>query len=96
MKKYEIEKEKCECTITEFYDHAARIIGIEYGKEPKFDCRKICVTKKVQECLWEHYRSFGCLDEEIASLFLGIGPKACLEDDGYFFTIEEGFVVDGD
>lgn len=96
MKKYEIEKEKCECSITTFYDHAARIIGIEYGKEPRFDCRKICVTKKVAESLLGYYKSFELTNDEIAAIFLSFGPKACLEDDGYFFTIEEGFVVDGD
>lgn len=60
-------------------------------------CRKICVTKSVQEVLWSYYRDEkGKTDEQIAVMLLGYGPKANLEEHGileYRAEVEDGFIV---
>lgn len=66
----------------------------------KFDCRKICVTKDVQEVLWSYYREEkNQTDEQIASILLIGGPKANLEEYGileYRAEVENGFVSCGE
>lgn len=93
-------KEDCYCDLTEFYENVARKIPVEITDENCFDCRKICVTKAVQEVLWSYYREEkNRTDEQIASILLIGGPKANLEEHGileYRAEVENGFVFCGE
>lgn len=92
-----LRKEDCYCDLMGFYENIARKILVEITDETCFDCRKICVTKSVQETLWCYYRDEkGKNDEQIAAMLLGYEPKANLEEHGipeYRAEIEDGFII---
>lgn len=94
-KRYSIDKSKCECGVVEFFANAAEIIGaITWPYKTQYDCRKICVSERVQDCIWKHYsKSMGFTDKEIATLLLHYGPKATIKDDLYCFEVEDGFIT---
>lgn len=56
VKSVQLRKEDCYCDLTEFYENVARKIPVEITDKTCFDCRKICVTKLVQEASWSYYR----------------------------------------
>lgn len=94
-KRYSIPKEQCVCGITELYDNAAKIMGISNIEKIQYDCRKISITKKVLDYIFEFYHSQNCDDETIATWMLLYGPKADLKGEGCEFEIEDGFVAKG-
>lgn len=83
--------------MTKFYENVARKIPVGITKKTCFDCRKICVTKSVQEVLWSYYRDEkGKTDEQIAAMWLGYRLKANLEEHGileYRAEIEDDFIA---
>lgn len=89
-------KGDCYCDLTTFYENVARKIPVEITEKTCFDCRKICITKSVQEALWSYYRDEkGKTDEQIAVMLLGYGPKANLEEHSiqeYRAEIEKSFI----
>lgn len=91
-----LRKEDCYCDLTDFYENVARKIPVEITGKTRFDCRKVCVTKSVQKALWSYYLDEkGKTDEQIATMLLGYGPKANLEERGireYRAEVEEGFI----
>ena len=97
IKNVQLRKEDCYCDLTEFYENVARKILVGITDKTCFDCRKICVTKSVQEVLWSYYRDEkGKTDEQIAAMWLGYGPKANLGERGipeYRAKIEDGFII---
>jgi hypothetical protein len=97
VKSVQLRKEDCYCDLTKFYENVARKIPAEMTDKTCFDCRKICVTKSVQEALWSYYRDEKeKTDEQIATMLLGYGPKANLEEHGileYRAEVEDGFIV---
>lgn len=96
MKKgYLIDKSKCDCNVKEFFDNAAKIMGVTVTDKTRYDCRKICVSKLVLDRIWQHYsKRRGYRNYEITSLLLQYGPKATLKRDAYCFEVEDGFIVD--
>lgn len=60
-----------------------------------YDCRKLSITKKVLDCLYEFYHSENQSDETITTCMLLYGPKADLDGDGYAVEVEDGFVTKG-
>lgn len=88
------------CDLATFYENVARKISARITDKTKFDCRKICVTKDVQEVLWSYYREEkNQTDEQIASILLIGGPKANLEEHGileYRAEVENEFVSCGE
>ena len=94
-KRYSIPKEQCTCGIRELYDNVAKILGISDVSEVVYDCRKLSITKKVLDCLYEFYHSENQSDETITTCMLLYGPKADLEGDGYEVEAEDGFVTKG-
>lgn len=96
IKTVSLKKEDCYCDLDTFYENVARKISVRTTDKTKFDCRKICVTKAVQEVLWSYYREEkNRTDEQIASILLIGGPKANLEEHGileYRAEVENGFV----
>lgn len=92
-KRYLIKREKCECTLYNFYKNVAEVTGKKNLDELQYDCRKICVTKPVQESIRKFYLDEGYGEGEIGALFLIGGPKANLDGDDYAFEVEKGFAV---
>lgn len=96
LKRYSLSPADCECGLAEFYENAAKKLDIRITEKTQFDCRKICVTKPVQDCIWKHYYDKGHSNAEISALFLQLGPKANLDGEAFEFTVEDGFVTEGE
>lgn len=94
-KRYKLSKEDCECGLEDFYENAAKLMGVEVTDKTNYDCRKICVTEPVQNYIWKHYAEQGHSGLEIAAFMLQYGPKANLDGDTLEFTAENGFVTEG-
>lgn len=96
--RHAIPMEKCERSLIDFYENVAAICGITATEKDIFDCRKVCVTKAVQECLIDHYlKTYPNVSrEQVLQQLLLCGPKANLEGDGYEFEAEDGFVHKGE
>ncbi len=96
--RHAIPMEKCEQSLIEFHEYVAAVCGITATENNIFDCRKVCVTKSVQECIIEHYlKSYPKVSrEQVLQQLLLCGPKANLEGDGYEFEVEDGFVRKGE
>lgn len=95
-KRYIVTEEQCNCKLAEFFDNVAKLSG-ETGDISKltYDCRKICVTKPVQDCIWKCYLDAGNSGEQIAAFWVLFGPKANLEGESLEVEIEDGFIVRG-
>lgn len=93
-------KEDCYCGLVSFYENVARKMGVKVTEETRYDCRKICVTKPVQEALWVFYRNkMDQSDDWIAAIMLQFGPKANLEETGmseYRAEVKEDFACNED
>lgn len=97
VKSVQLRKEDCYCDLTKFYENVARKIPAEITDKTCFDCRKICVTKSVQEALWSYYR-----DEKkrptsrLLRCCWDTGRRPNLEEHGileYRAEVEDGFIV---
>ena len=73
----------------------AKIMGVSDLSKVVYDCRKLSITKKVLDCLYEFYRSENQSDETITTSMLLYGPKADLDGDGYEVEVEDGFITKG-
>lgn len=87
-KRYSIPKEQCTCGISEFYDNVAKIMGVSDLSKVVYDCRKLSITKKVLDCLYEFYHSENQSDETITTFMLLYGPKANLDGDESIFYLD--------
>lgn len=94
-KMYAMSKEECECGLTEFYDNVARRMGFDNTVDLQYDCRKICITKSIDKCIWQHCFKEGMSGFEISAMLLSFGPKANLERLGYYVEVEDGFIIAG-
>jgi hypothetical protein len=94
-KRYPITKEQCMCSIGKLYDTVAIIMGISDISKAVYDFRKLSITKKVLDCMYEFYRLENRDDEFITTCMLLYGPKADLDGEGYEVEVEDGFVTKG-
>lgn len=94
MKLYPIAKSDCMYGLFCFYENVAKTAGLKTTKDSRYDCRKICVSKPIQNCLWQYYIDCGHSDKEIATFFIQFGPKASLQGNEFIFEIEDGFVLE--
>ena len=94
-KRYSISKEQCTCGISELYDNVAKIMGVLDLSKVVYDCRKLSITKKVLDSLYEFNHSEYQSDETITTCMRLYGPKADLDGDGYAVEVEDGFVTKG-
>ncbi len=88
--------EDCYCDLSAFYENVAKKLSFKVTDKTEFDCRKICVSKSVQETIWLYYREEENMDAgDISMLWLSFGPKANLEDKNnlYAVAIENGFIT---
>ena len=58
-KRYSISSFQCCQSIENFYENAAKIIGITVTENTVYDCRKIRVTVPVQNCIFAYYKEKG-------------------------------------
>lgn len=93
-KRYSIQKEQCECGLMEFYENAAKKMGIKITDKTQYDCRKICITRRVQDCIWNYYAEKGYSEEKITSILIQFGPKANISDNVFDFEAEDSFIVE--
>ena len=85
-----LRREDCYCDLTTFYENVARRLRKKVTDKTKFDCRKICVTKSVQEVLWSYYREEkNRTDEQIAAMLLGYGLKPIWKNMGFWSTVQK-------
>lgn len=92
----ELTFDDCYQSLVDFYEKAAELGGIKYTKDSCFDCRKICVTKEVQDILFLYYKEQLNLDaREIGSHFLQFGPKASLKKDADSDNPRRAFIKPG-
>ncbi len=87
--------DECNCGLCDFYTHVARKMVVKDCDNVQFDCRRICVTKSVQDAIWNYYRSEDLSDTEISILLLMSGPKANLSGLEYRAEVEDGFIIGG-
>lgn len=93
-----LKKEDCYCNLVTFYQNVAKAMGCDPLKVimTSFDCRKLRVTKPVQDEIWAFYRDTeGANDVDLAMLWVMFGPKADLEGEGYAAELQEGFFLNG-
>lgn len=90
-----VEEKDCYCSLNNFYEKVAKKMGIAITDDIIFDCRKICVTKAVQDELWAYYYNEECLSNfQISALFLHAGPKANIQiPNQYIIEAENGFAM---
>lgn len=97
MKKVQLTQEECRQKLTAFYETVAKKAGIPISDDDQFNCKKICVTKAVQDEISACYQEDGFDARGINQLFLMIGPKANqTPEDKYFAVIKNGFVIRGE
>lgn len=82
--------------LTTFYVNVAKKLSPNVTDDVMFDCRKVCVTKSVEDCIWSYYKELEKMDKwDIVTLWLICGPKSNLEEDGlsYQVGVEDGFII---
>lgn len=95
-KRYSLTEEQCQCMLIDFFDNVARLMGVTDDiSKLRYDCRKICVTKLVQDHIWKYYSYAGNSSEHIATIWSIYGPKANLEGESLEVEIEDGFIIRG-
>lgn len=95
-KRYVLLQSDCECSLVDFYENVAKKTEADITDATRYDCRKICITKSVQEGIWKHYTENGQSDEQIATLMLQYGPKANLTGEDFAVAIEDGFITESE
>mgnify|MGYP006916355692 CR=1 FL=1 len=91
-------KEDCYCDLIDFYKNVAAKMGYNRLQiaTMSFDCRRIRVTKPVQDAIWAYYRdAMDASDQELAMLWVCSGPKADLEGESYAAESKDGFLTFG-
>lgn len=87
-------QKECYHSIIDLYD----IIAAKMQYDPQkvnYDCRKICVTKSVQEQVYAYYKEeHHASIEAIGSAWLAMGPKASLPGEDYQVEVQKGFIVE--
>lgn len=91
-----LKKEDCYCDLTTFYVNVAKKLSANVTDDVIYDCRKVCVTKSVENLIWSYYEEQEKMDiYGIAALWLFGGPKTNLEEDSlnYRVSVENGFII---
>lgn len=96
MSRFELTASQCDCGLVDFYKNVCIVAGQDpCNIDLRFDCRNIHVTASVQEKIFNYYKlACNSTDEGFSALWILYGPKADLEEDGYFVQIDEGFFTE--
>ncbi len=91
-----LKENQCYCGLVDFYNNICIAAGQDSSNiDLRFDCTKIHVTSSIQEQIFKYYKTTcHSTDEGFAALWVLYGPKADLEEDGYFVQIDEGFFTE--
>lgn len=93
MKKIILDVKECYCGLSTFYENVAKKMGVAVTDSTQFDCRKIYVSRPVQEEICVYYRDEKCKANcEISAMLLCYGPKANVDSVQYVAVVEEGFL----
>lgn len=95
--RYSLTADQCNCALLDFYKNCAKEAGLmviesTVNDRYEYDCRKVCITKAVQQQIRDWYYNNGYTVAEISAILIIYGPKACLEGDKLGFTVQDGFV----
>lgn len=86
--------------LVEFYDSVAQVLGAD-SEKAQYDCRKICISSYMQDCIYNAYRSRYPeeyqsnkiqFDTQITMKLAISGPKVAPELEKFQVLIEEGFL----
>ena len=96
MKKIELRKEECYCSLMALYD----AISVKLGYNPskvRYDCRKIQVSEDVRDAVYLWYHENNEVEErDMNIIWLHFGPKVFMDDkrkNSYYVEVEKGFIV---
>lgn len=83
--------------LPEFYEYIANLLGCSHA--PNFDCRKLLISKTVQNRLYENYRrefehekDDYAFNSQITSMLLLYGPKVSNSLGDFEVLVERGFI----
>ena len=84
--------EEVYCSLDELYNNVAKRMNISMiGK--MFDCRKIEISKRIQDELFNYYKEEkGCDECQVGMLLCFAGPKANGNLEGFEIIVEDGFI----
>ena len=83
-------------SITDFYELVARRVNLKLEGNYTFDCRKINVSKNIQDALFKYMEDTGHSQEHICMVWCIYGPKAFEEFPDNTVEVLDGFVDTGD
>lgn len=83
-------------SITQFYEYVARKANLKLEGNYTFDCRKINVSKDIQDALFKYMEASGYSQETICMMWCVYGPKAFEEFPDNTVELLDGFVNVGD
>lgn len=98
-----MELKDCDITnklLVEFYDSVAKAIGADV-ENVQYDCRKICISSYMQDCIYEAYRNrypeeyksnMLQFDTQVTMKLAICGPKVASELTKYQVLLEDGFL----
>ena len=98
-----IELKDCDISnklLVEFYDSVAQVLGADI-ENVQYDCRKICISSYMQDCIYDAYRrrypeeyesNKIQFDTQVTMKLAISGPKVAPELTNYQVLIEEGFL----
>lgn len=88
--------------LVEFYDAVGAVLNTNVNNV-QYDCRKICISSYIQDCIYEAYRTRFPeqyinnplqFDTEVTMTLAISGPKVSHELSNYQVRIEEGFLCE--
>ena len=83
-------------SITQFYEFVAVKANLKLEGDYTFDCRKINVSKDIQDALFKYMEENGYSQETICMMWCVYGPKAFEEFPDNTVELLDGFVNVGD
>ena len=96
MRKIELRKEECYCSLMALYDTISEKLGYNPSKV-KYDCRKIQVSEDIQNEVYLWYRENNDVEEkDMCVIWLHFGPKVFMNDkrkNSYYVEVEKSFIV---
>ena len=93
--KINLTKEECYTDILSFYNIISNKLGLNIGKDVRYDSSKIYTTKAVEDEIIRYYKEVKCLPT-IALIIPMVcyAPKSNLKpEEDYFVMVEDGFII---
>ena len=92
--KINLTKEECYTDILSFYNIISNKLGLNIGKDVRYDSSKIHTTKAVQDEIIRYYKEIKCLPITLVIPMVCYASKSNLKpEEGYFVIVEDGFII---